>query len=555
MRHTGEHNRRLAPVVAGVLVAAVTVMSAGSPAVAATACTYNAQPAPLTAVAPGMVVAVACSGLAPSQQVVINEESPLAFIVQPSTSAPFEQSTGTGVIATADGTGNLAASFTIPAAFVAADAFAACPPTQLQVNAGLASCSLTLRDSATSALLAPQAALVYAGQPTPTVAPTVTIVNGASFVAGDIVTFAGSGFWGAVDGTAPTVQFGSTVAAPSPQSPVAISPTTYVCATDCNGSGSTLAVGGAVSGSVVVPSGVGAGLATVSVLQTNETPFPGNGPLNTVSASTQATILGAPDAIASPNSGGPGTPVQVTGTGWDPQGPAPVMAFLTPATSGGTTDSAAAFVDANGNLAGVLTVTSAEANGVNPIVVTQGALTAQAAFTVSDITTTCVGTSCTNNQVLTQTIGQGDLTLAEQSFNVALGPITLNGTSQHSVGQLNAVTVTDDRGTLVGWTVTGTLEGDFVNQSAVGNTANNYIPAANLTWTPAVSLTFAGSGDLTQVTAGPVSPLSKTTGVTLCSAATGGGGGSYDCTAAVDLFVPASVAAGTYTAVLDVVIT
>jgi hypothetical protein len=547
--------RAAAQVTALVLIAASALVTSSAPASATpAACTFNALPDLVIDVVGNAVITVACTGLASGQSLSINEDSPLAAIVQPASSAPFESSSAPPLSATADALGDLTAAFTVPSTFTAADPGAMCPPTQAQVNAGLAHCSLVVRDAVTSAVVA-SARLLYTAQPTPQVTPTVNISNGATFVAGDIVTFAGSGFWGTPTSSTPSVLFASTVAAPLPATPVHISATSYVCATDCNGSAGALTSGGTITGSVVVPSGLLPGLTPVTLMQLNLTAFPGNGAFNSVAASNQASILGAPNATATPNNGGPGTPVQVTGTGWDPQGSAPVLAFLTPATVGGTVSSATALVDANGNLSGVITVTSADLQGVNPIAVTQGGLNAQASYTVTDVTSQCVGMACTTNQVLTQQIGQGDLSLMQQSANVALTVLVLNGAAQHSAGQINAIDVVDDRGSLVGWTVTGTLAGDFVNQSPIGSSANNLIPASNLAWSPSVGLVSAGSGTLAQIVAGASTALSKTIGATLCAAATGGGGGAYRCMATLDLTVPASVAAGTYTVVLNITIT
>src|SRR5581483_2813686 len=411
MHANGGGTRRLARLVVALVVAALAPVVMPEPASALASCTYDAAAAPVTGVVQGAVITIACTGLPPSQAVTIDVESPLAFVVQPASSAPLEAALGAPVTATADLSGNLLIDYTIPLSFTAGDPAAACPPTQAQVNAGLATCSLTVRDQLTSALVVPATALVYEGQPVPQMTPAVNVINGVSFVAGDIVTFAGSGFWGSASGAPPTVFFGGTAAAPLPQQPVSLTPTTYVCTLDCLGVAGTLTGGGVLSGSVVVPSGLPAGPTTVTVVQHNDTPFPGGGPFASVIATTQVNVLGPPNAIATPNNGGAGTPVQVTGTGWDPQGPAPVLSFLSPATAGGKASSATGMVDANGNLSGVITVTGADALGVNPIVVTQGALTAQAAYTVTDVTTACIGSACTNNQVLTQAIGQGDLML------------------------------------------------------------------------------------------------------------------------------------------------
>lgn len=68
-----------------------------------------------------------------------------------------------------------------------------------------------------------------------------------------------------------------------------------------------------------------------------------------------------------------------------------------------------------------------------------------------------------------------------------------NGQFDQSLGQLNTVTVQDDRGTLKGWTVTGQLTTDFENQGSVGPAVDNVIPADFLTWDPAVVLDTPGS--------------------------------------------------------------
>jgi hypothetical protein len=72
---------------------------------------------------------------------------------------------------------------------------------------------------------------------------------------------------------------------------------------------------------------------------------------------------------------------------------------------------------------------------------------------------------------------------------------------------------------------------------------------------PSVSLAADGSGILEQVRPGDTAPLSTSAGTTLCSAPVGGGGGSYVCTAGLDLLIPGSVAVGAYSAVLNITIT
>jgi hypothetical protein len=72
-------------------------------------------------------------------------------------------------------------------------------------------------------------------------------------------------------------------------------------------------------------------------------------------------------------------------------------------------------------------------------------------------------------------------------------PAVNNGQFDQALGQLNTVTVQDDRGTLSGWTVTGQMESDFNNQAQKGPAVDNVIPADFLTWNPAVALSTPGS--------------------------------------------------------------
>lgn len=542
-------------IAAGLLLAASAITFSSSVARAdAATCTFNSQSAVLSDALGGQLVDVQCTGLAPNQAITINEESPLASIVQPSTAAVFESNPAATVGVSADSGGAAFAPFALPLTFVAADPQASCPPTQTQVDAGLVSCSLVVRDSATSAVVA-AAHVLYLSQPTPQTAPSVSVTNGSSFAAGNTVTISGSGFWGAPPGSMPVVAFGLTPAIPVAGSPVVTTPTTYVCDSDCNGTSGTLTVGGSVSGSVVVPSGLVAGPTALSVLQTTTSGPPSTDPVASLGASTPVLILGSATAAATPNLGEPGTVVQVTGTGWNPQGGAASLAFLSPSTGGGGTSVGSALIDGNGNLTGTITVTGEDAVGVNPIVVTQDSTSAQALFTVTASSSQCVGAACSSDQVVTQSVGQGDLSILQTTATISLSPIVLSGVVQHSTGALNPITVVDDRGILVGWTVTGTLAGDFANANPIGSPLNNTIPASNLQWTPSVALAAPDSGVLDQITVGDAHTLSKTEGTTLCAAPTGGGGGSFTCGAALDLTVPASIALGTYTVVLNITVT
>ena len=182
-------------------------------------------------------------------------------------------------------------------------------------------------------------------------------------------------------------------------------------------------------------------------------------------------------------------------------------------------------------------------------------------LTVQTIVAKYLGTSGyapSTSPTLTETLVGNGLALSESasgtnpsSSNVNLSPVSLNGSAvtRTSGGSLNVVHVTDDRGTQAGWTVTGQLQGNFYNGTPSGNPSDNVIPANRLLWSPSVATGSAGG-----VVAGPASALSKTGAKVLCSSPSGHGAGKSSCTATLKLAVPPNVAAGRYTAVLDIVV-
>jgi hypothetical protein len=194
-------------------------------------------------------------------------------------------------------------------------------------------------------------------------------------------------------------------------------------------------------------------------------------------------------------------------------------------------------------------------------------------YTVSALATTCgpiASGSCTVSEIINQSVSGTAAGLKQTEGitgsnpappNVQLSNITLNGFQQTSTGVLNTDVIQDIRGTLVGWTVSAVFQDDLLNATPVGN--HNTIPVSGFNWTPAVSLNVAvpPSGFLADVTAGAATvagfdAITHTgTGRTLCSAASGGGGGTFNCAAGISLVVPAGMAAGNYSAVLQITIT
>ncbi|WBB65469.1 Ig-like domain repeat protein [Micromonospora sp. WMMD812] len=130
-------------------------------------------------------------------------------------------------------------------------------------------------------------------------------------------------------------------------------------------------------------------------------------------------------------------------------------------------------------------------------------------------------------------VAPGAFTLAVASPTTQLAGGTVGGAA---TGDLPTATVTDLRGTNVGWNLTGQLE-DFT-------LAANTIPNSNLSWTPAAAKT-SGSG---AVTAGAAADLGDTR--TLCSATSGSSAGTFTCGADLSLAIPDNVPPGEYSATL-----
>ena len=700
-----------ASLIGGVL----TLLMPAQPAFALGSCTWTdgaqtvtasgTSPTPLV-VAPGDTVNVSCTGLGGGGLALVLA-SPLAGVASGTTSggaaiagalsdiASFSLAFTGGALSTTPvvipPTGQLPAATGLGQTSTAPDA--QCPPTQAQVDAGLATCALAVATNLLGTLPGPAqlqesvVPVLYGVTPPTPASPSVTVVSPPSggFVAGNSVTLAdgATGHWwtGGLTGLPipnpvppPASLFGltATVGGIAATSNLAVSKANYTNSTctgstiaSCSGAGSLTPP--ALSGTITWPSGVTPGSATVMVTS----PDPQTNGATSATASTSANQAAAPTAVASPTSAGVGVSIGVTGTGWNSQDGPVSLAF----TSG--TDTGSCTADANGNLhACTITVGASEAVGSNPILVTQGPagpgqLSASAAFTVVPLSagpasppsttstapsftpavppagctgavteipinpaddalfhtgeTVTIGTtptvqaticavadlfvegsfivpsgtvisggSATINQQISETvIGVANgLTISESppsptcasgtnpdSTHVALSNTTLNGKTQHATGCLNTVQVLDARGDLVGWNLTGQMETDFSGPTAGSHVWDNVIPANNLDWTPARSLTYptppnGPSGVLSEVSAGSPSALPTaimTTGlngaagpypsltetstpVALCTAPSGGGGGTFNCDATLDLTVPAFVASGTYKATIDLVI-
>ena len=272
----------------------------------------------------------------------------------------------------------------------------------------------------------------------------------------------------------------------------------------------------------------------------------------TETAYVPVEVLGTRTISLSTTTVGQGTVVTVTGSGFD-AGATVAVTPLAGANPAGTPSITTA--TATGTISTSVTVTSSTTtligasegtlSAASPPVFTPTANSAAAA-SVTFSANACTGTNCEVKQIVSVTVNPGVLTISQATNAVTLSTITLDGTEQTSTGNINKVTVKDARGTLDGWAVTATMT-DFTKSGNV--VSNNTIPAAKLSLTP--TCTPVGGALGAEVATGPASTaLSNSTGIRICDAASGGGGGTYDMTGALSLKVPASVRAGDYTATL-----
>jgi hypothetical protein len=252
-----------------------------------------------------------------------------------------------------------------------------------------------------------------------------------------------------------------------------------------------------------------------------------------------------------------------------------------PATSGAcptfTGSTGTATIDPSGFIHVSIPITAADNPGANTVYLVAdppGSPTnITVPYTISSLALTCTTagspSSCDTSQIIAQDVTGTPvgLTQTEQATGgntpptVQMSTIALNGDQQTSTGVLNTDVVKDIRGSLVGWTVTAVFQDDLQGP-LVGN--HHVIPVSGFNWVPSVGLHTPTSGYAGDVAAGPATTTGFDKSVahggtgtsrTLCTAAAGGGGGTFDCKANLTLVVPAGVAAGSYSAVLVITVT
>ncbi|WP_347677608.1 hypothetical protein [Actinocorallia sp. B10E7] len=256
--------------------------------------------------------------------------------------------------------------------------------------------------------------------------------------------------------------------------------------------------------------------------------------------SSPVTLLADPATVA------PGAAIEISGSGWG-NGAVKLSLCDADGTDCGTdriTDFSTSV--AGGRLTGSAKIKDGTATGTYKLKASQGdtvklvAIKVEAPGTEPDPCADKEPDQC-GQQDISVTVTGGPLTLAQEPGEVVLDPVTLNGGARTTTGTLKRVTVSDARGSSVGWSLIGTL-GDFKGPAGASIAANN------LSWTPQCTAR-AGA---TPVVTGTPGPLGET-GALLCSTAdstSGPVGGTYDAGASLSLNVPPATASGEYDAVL-----
>lgn len=596
----------------GVVIGLSTGTAVATPTPPSTSsCTYQDTTAGGTAaqnfipnVTPGDTIALNCSGLPASTSLAVAPASLLAGIEGTGESAQDFADIGAaqiGVTTTASGT--LSDNFTWPATFAATNTSAACPPTAAQINAGVVGCTIAV---ATLTGTAENTGSVIFKSTTPA-ASTITATNTTGKGGDTVHLTGGSNWWPAGFSGAPNTALGIPAASLTFTDAAATTtvlssvtmPQTVFCGTGttpttaCTGkTANTLLPSTPPATAAVIPMTAATGAGQLCLTEADQWAadpsastvpvLPGNASSGAAeTACVSVTVLGAQTLVASPTSGGLGNTIGVTGTNWDPNlGSTAALSFACGSDTGSAT------VSASGALSGSITVGSTETaciptgllSTADNINATLGTETASAPFTVTGLITSCATSGapnmCDTNQVVTQPVVgvTAGLLLNEGTggTGVTMAPITLNGFQQVSTGAINPITLIDERGTLVGWSMTAQFQNaNFTGPTAGSNAVDHEIPVNHVflgdgtTATgPSVVCAVAHepvTGDpscqiteVTQPTANTA--FSATSAISLGTAASGGGGGSFIAASGVQIYVPAFIAAGSYTDTLNLTV-
>ena len=142
-------------------------------------------------------------------------------------------------------------------------------------------------------------------------------------------------------------------------------------------------------------------------------------------------------------------------------------------------------------------------------------------------------------------INPGTLDLVAPSI-ATISAVTLGGAEQVAQGSLGDITITDNRGSGAGWSVT------LATSDFTANTTQT-IPAANLSVEPGSVTVLTGKSD--GVTAGAVkSPTAAGDPLVIMNAGESKGMGRYKISPVIKLTIPSETLAGEYTATITVTV-
>jgi hypothetical protein len=145
--------------------------------------------------------------------------------------------------------------------------------------------------------------------------------------------------------------------------------------------------------------------------------------------------------------------------------------------------------------------------------------------------------------------GSTGLSLSQPSVEVTLAGTGTPGSTLS--GALGETTVTDNRGTVLGWTVTAITSGHLVSTSDPSNAISlGATPVGGPLTVDVPSLATVGSSLLDGVLPGGGGSLNPTTPVVLATALAGTGSGSYSYNPELSFRVPANIRAETYRTVV-----
>lgn len=153
----------------------------------------------------------------------------------------------------------------------------------------------------------------------------------------------------------------------------------------------------------------------------------------------------------------------------------------------------------------------------------------------------------TANTTLSVIIDGGTLSItAPASASLGNASAAVGSTTSAAIG---TVTVSDTRGSLLGWSVTAVTTTAAMSTGGATPDTIALTPAGPLAWTTG-AVTATGTSLLTGVSAGAGGMLNNTTPIPVAVSALASGGGTYTYNPTVLLTVPPNTKTGTYSVVV-----